>query len=79
VRLSAHVAVVLALAHEIEDANQRGVAQDRADAARVIQLLDLTPLTPEIQGQSSAYAGRGASQHRAIRMGSDRLSSELVR
>jgi hypothetical protein len=47
---------MLALAHKIEDAVQRGIAHDRADVARplgltrarVTQLLDLTLLAQEI-------------------------------
>jgi hypothetical protein len=53
----ARVAVMLALAHKIETAIQRGVAHDRADVARrlgltrarVTQMLDLTLLAPDIQ------------------------------
>jgi hypothetical protein len=49
---------MLALAHKIEDAVHRGVVRDRAEVARrlgltrsrVTQLLDLTLLAPDIQG-----------------------------
>lgn len=55
----ARVAVMLALAHKVEDAIQRGVARDRADVARrlgltrarVTQLLDLTLLASDIQAE----------------------------
>ena len=57
VRRPARVAVMLALAHKIEDAIQHGVARDRAEVARrlglsrarVTQLLYLTMLAPELQ------------------------------
>lgn len=57
VRRPARVAVMLALAHKIEDAIQRGVARDRAEVARrlglsrarVTQLVDLTLLEPKLQ------------------------------
>jgi hypothetical protein len=53
----ARVALMLALAHKIEELIHRGAARDRADVARrlgltrarVTQLLDLTLLAPEIQ------------------------------
>jgi hypothetical protein len=59
VRRPACVAVMLALAHKIQDAIDSGVDRDRAEAARrlgltrarVTQLLDLTLLAPEIQEQ----------------------------
>ena len=59
VRRPARVAVMLALAHKIQDAIDSGVDRDRAEAARrlgltrarVTQLLDLTLLAPEIQEQ----------------------------
>ncbi len=55
----ARVAVMLALAHKIQDAIDRGVVRDRADAARrlgltrarMTQLLNLTLLAPDIQEQ----------------------------
>jgi hypothetical protein len=57
VRRPARVAVMLALAHKIQAAIDRGVARDRAEVAmrlgltraRVTQLLDLTLLAPDIQ------------------------------
>jgi hypothetical protein len=57
VRRPARVALMLALAHKIQDAIDRGVVRDRAEAAqrlgftpaRVTQLLDLTLLAPDIQ------------------------------
>ncbi len=59
VRRPARVAVMLALAHKIQDAIDRGVARDRAEVARrlgltrarLTQLMDLTLLAPDIQGQ----------------------------
>lgn len=59
VRRPARIAVMLALAHAIEDAIQRGVVRDRAEVARrlgltrarVTQLLDLTLLAPDIQAE----------------------------
>jgi hypothetical protein len=57
VRRPARVAIMLALAHKIQAAIDRGAVKDRAEAAsrlglsraRVSQLLDLTLLAPEIQ------------------------------
>jgi hypothetical protein len=57
VRRPARVAVMLALAHKIEDAIRRGLVRDRAEVARrlgltrarLTQLLDLTLLAPDIQ------------------------------
>ena len=57
VRRPARVAVMLALAHKIEDAIQRGLVRDRAEVARrlgltrarLTQLMDLTLLAPDIQ------------------------------
>ena len=59
VRRPARVAIMLALAHKIQAAIDRGVVRDRAEAAsrlglsraRISQLLDLTLLAPEIQEQ----------------------------
>lgn len=59
VRRPARVAVMLALAHKLQDAIDRGVIRDRADVARrlgltrarVTQLFDLTLLAPDIQEQ----------------------------
>ena len=56
-RRPARVAVMLALAHKIQEAIDRGVVQDQAEAARrlgvsrarLTQLLDLTLLAPGIQ------------------------------
>lgn len=56
-RRPARVAQLLALAHRIQDAIDRGIVADRATVARrlgftrarVTQLLDLTLLAPEIQ------------------------------
>jgi hypothetical protein len=58
-RRPARVALMLALAHKIQQAIDRGAVHDRAEAARrlgltrarVTQLLDLTLLAPEIQEQ----------------------------
>lgn len=57
VRRPARVAVMLALAHKIQDAIDRGVARDRAEVARrlgltrarLTQLMDLMLLAPDIQ------------------------------
>jgi len=57
VRRPARVAVMLALAHKIQDAIDRGVARDRAEVARrlgltrarLTQIMDLTLLAPDIQ------------------------------
>ena len=57
VRRPARVAVMLALAHKIQDAIDRGVAPDRAEVARrlgltrarLTQLMDLTLLAPDLQ------------------------------
>lgn len=57
VRRPARVAVMLALAHKIEDAIDRGIVRDRAEVARrlgltrarLTQLMDLTLLAPDIQ------------------------------
>ena len=59
VRRPARVAVMLALAHKIQDAIDRGVVRDRAEVARrlgltrarVTQIMDLTLLAPDLQGQ----------------------------
>jgi len=59
VRRPARVAVMLALAHKIQDAIDRGVVRDRAEVARrlgltrarVTQIMDLTLLAPSIQEQ----------------------------
>jgi hypothetical protein len=53
----ARVAIMLALAHKIQDAIDRGVVRDRAEVARrlgltrarLTQLMDLTTLAPDIQ------------------------------
>jgi hypothetical protein len=57
VRRPARVAIMLALAHKIQDAIDRGVVRDCADVAmrlglsraRISQLLDLTLLAPDLQ------------------------------
>jgi hypothetical protein len=57
VRRPARVAIMLALAHKIQDAIDRGVVRDCADVAmrlglsraRISQLLDLILLAPDIQ------------------------------
>jgi len=57
VRRPARIALMLALAHKIQDAIDRGVVRDHVDAAqklgltggRVTQLLNLTLLAPDIQ------------------------------
>jgi len=59
VRRPARVAIMLALAHKIQDAIDRGVVRDCADVAmrlglsraRISRLLDLTLLAPDIQEQ----------------------------
>ncbi len=59
VRRPARVAIMLALAHKIQEAIDRGVARDRAEVARrlgltrarLTQLMDLTLLAPDIQEQ----------------------------
>jgi hypothetical protein len=59
VRRPARVAVMLALAHKIQDAIDRGVVRDRAEVARrlgltrarVTQIMDLTLLAPDLQEQ----------------------------
>jgi hypothetical protein len=58
-RRPARTALMLALAHKIQDAIDRGVVTDRAEVAhrlgltraRITQLMDLTLLTPKIQEQ----------------------------
>jgi hypothetical protein len=58
-RRPARVAIMLALAHKIQHAIDRGAVHDRAEVARklgltrarVTQLLDLTLLAPDIQDQ----------------------------
>jgi hypothetical protein len=60
VRRPARIAVMLALAHKIQQAVDRGVVRDRAEVARrlgltrarVTQLLDLTLLAPDLQEQA---------------------------
>jgi predicted XRE-type DNA-binding protein len=57
VRRPARIAIMLALAHKIQDAIESGVVQDQAEVARrlgltrarITQLMDLTLLAPEIQ------------------------------
>ena len=57
VRRPARVAVMLALAHKLQDAIDRGVVRDRAEVARrlgltrarLTQLMDLTLLAPDLQ------------------------------
>jgi hypothetical protein len=59
VRRPARIALMLALAHKIQDAIDRGIVRDHVDAARklgltsgrVTQLLNLTLLAPDIQEQ----------------------------
>ena len=59
VRRPARVAVMLALAHKIQDAIDRGVVRDRAEVARrlgftrarITQIMDLTLLAPDLQEQ----------------------------
>jgi hypothetical protein len=59
VRRPARLAIMLALAHKIQDAIDHGAVRDRADVARrlgltrarVTQLLDLTLLATDIQEQ----------------------------
>jgi hypothetical protein len=74
----ARIARMLALAHRLETAIERGDYRDRADVARqlgftrarVTQLLDLTLLAPDIQEQIlhlEAIDGREPLTERAIR------------
>lgn len=74
----ARIARMLALAHRLETAIERGDYRDRADIARqlgftrgrVTQLLDLTLLAPDIQEQIlnlEAVDGREPVTERAIR------------
>lgn len=59
VRKSARVAIMLALAHKLQQAIDRGDLRDQADAARrlsfnrarITQLFDMTLLAPDIQEQ----------------------------
>jgi len=78
VRRPARVAVMLALAHKLQDAIDRGVVQDRAEVAkrlgltraRVTQLMDLTLLAPEIQERVlflEAVDGREPMSERGLR------------
>ena len=78
VRRPARVAIMLALAHKIQEAIDREVVRDRAEVARrlgitrarVTQLLDLTLLAPEIQEEilfAEAVDGVEPISERAIR------------
>jgi hypothetical protein len=78
VRRPARVAVMLALAHKIQQAIDRGAVRDRAEVARrlgltrarVTQLLDLTLLAPDIQERilfSEAVDGLEPMAERAVR------------
>jgi len=75
----ARVALMLALAHKIQEAIDRGAVQDRAEVAwrlgltraRVTQLLDLTLLAPEIQEQilfAESVDGIEPMSERAVRI-----------
>jgi len=78
VRRPARVAVMLALAHKIQDAIDRGVVRDRAEVARrlgltrarVTQLMDLTLLAPDVQEQilfAESVDGREPISERQLR------------
>ena len=74
----ARVALMLALAHAIQDAVDRGVVSNQAEAAerlgwsraRISQLLDLTLLAPDLQEQilfSEAVDGREPFSEQGLR------------
>jgi hypothetical protein len=78
VRRPARVAIMLALAHKIQDAIDRGVVRDCADVAmrlglsraRISQLLDLILLAPDIQERilfTESVDGREPMGERAVR------------
>ena len=78
VRRPARVAVMLALAHKIQRAIDRGAVRDRAEVARrlgltrarVTQLLDLTLLAPDIQEEillAESVGGVEPMSERAVR------------
>lgn len=78
VRKPARVAVMLALAHKLQQAIDRGALRDQADAARrlgfnrarITQLFDLTLLAPDIQEQLLALEsvdGVEPTTERAVR------------
>jgi hypothetical protein len=78
VRRPARVAIMLALAHKIQQAIDRGVVPDRAEVARrlgltrarVTQLLDLTLLAPDLQEHilfSEAVDGQEPLSERTLR------------
>jgi len=78
VRRPARLAIMLALAHKIQAAIDRGVVHGRADVARrlgltrarVTQLLDLTLLAPDIQEQilfAESADGAEPMSERAVR------------
>ncbi len=79
VRRPARVAVMLALAHKIQDAIDRGTVRDRAEVARrlgftrarITHLLDLTLLAPDLQERIlvlEAIDGVEPMSERALRM-----------
>lgn len=78
VRRPARVAVMLALAHKIQDAIDRGTVRDRAEVARrlgftrarITHLLDLTLLAPDLQERIlalEAIDGAEPMSERALR------------
>jgi hypothetical protein len=78
VRRPERVAIMLALAHKIQQAIDRGAVHDRAEVARrlgltrarVTQLLDLTLLAPDIQAwilELQAVDGVEPMSERALR------------
>jgi hypothetical protein len=78
IRRPARVAIMLALAHKIQHAIDRGAVRDRAEAARrlaltrarVTQLIDLTLLAPDIQERilfAESVEGQEAMAERAVR------------
>jgi hypothetical protein len=84
VRRPAKVAKMLALAHHLQHAIERGIAHDRADVARrlgltrarVTQLLDLLLLAPDLQErvlQLVEQDGRQPTTERTIRALAARL------
>lgn len=78
IRRPARIAYMLAYAHKLQEAIDRGEYEDRADAARqlgltrarITQLLDLTLLAPDIQEQllfAEAVDGVEPISERAVR------------
>jgi hypothetical protein len=84
VRRPAKVAKMLALAHHLQHAIERGIAHDRADVARrlgltrarVTQLLDLLLLAPDIQESILSWEcdDREPATERAVRAIASRVA-----